>query len=38
VNQAFNLADKVAMNPAPAAWLGATSTIQLEQQLRAILA
>jgi hypothetical protein len=38
VNQAFNLADKVSLNPAAAAWQGATSTIPLEQQMRAILA
>jgi hypothetical protein len=38
VNSAFNLADKVSMNPDPAVWQGTTSTLPLEQQMRAILA
>jgi hypothetical protein len=38
VNSAFKLADKVSMNPDPATWQGATSTIPLEQRMRAILA
>jgi hypothetical protein len=37
VNSAFNLADKVSMNPDPAAWQGTTSSLPLEQQMRAIL-
>jgi hypothetical protein len=38
VNSAFNLADKVSMNPDPAVWQGTTSTLPLEQRMRAILA
>ena len=38
VNQAFNRADKVSMKPDPAQWQGETSTLQLERQMRAILA
>ena len=38
VNSAFNLTDKVAINPDPATWQGPTSTIPLEHQLWAILA
>jgi hypothetical protein len=38
VNSAFKGVDKVAMNPDPVIWEGATSTIPLEASMRAILA
>lgn len=38
VNSAFKLVDKVSMNPAPIVWMGANTTIPLEEQMRAILA
>jgi hypothetical protein len=38
VHSAFKPFDRVSMNPDPAIWQGATSTIPLEKQMRAILA
>jgi hypothetical protein len=38
VNSAFELADKVSMNPKPMVWRGPKSTIPVEKQMRDILA
>jgi hypothetical protein len=38
VNSAFKPYDKVSMNPEPVVWMGANTTIPLEQRMRTILA
>lgn len=38
VHSAFKLVDKISMNPDPAVWQGATSTLPLEKRMRDILA